>query len=85
LGAKHITIAISGSVWRTTSPSVIASAGFARSKPPWCPERLDISGDAELMRCLHEVVFGDGVALGDLGDRHEPVFLSARNIKKRSD
>lgn len=38
-GLKHGTRAMSGSAWRTTSPSPIAAAGLARRKPPLLFER----------------------------------------------
>jgi hypothetical protein len=41
-GSKHVAMAMSGSVRRTTSPSLIALAEFARRKPPCCPQSLRI-------------------------------------------
>jgi uncharacterized protein (DUF488 family) len=41
-------------------------------------DRRDIPGDTELMSNLHEVVLGDAVAFGDLGNRREPVILERK-------
>ncbi len=38
-------------------------------------DRRDVPGDTQLMRDLHEMVLGDAVAVGDLGDGGEAVVL----------
>ena len=41
-------------------------------------DRRDVPGDTELMSNLHEVVLGDTVAFGDLGNGREPVLLERK-------
>jgi hypothetical protein len=40
--------------------------------------RRDISSNAQLMSNLHKVVFRDTVAVGNLGDRREPIILERK-------
>jgi hypothetical protein len=46
-------------------------------------DRLDISGNTELMGNLHKMVLGDIVLFGDLGNRRE-IAISKRKIHQEA-